>query len=229
MFPNKGDAMISRLSVLVLIALPCPALLADRVQLSNGDSVSGTLIEVTGGHVVIDSPLLGNVRLLRADVRAVRFGTKEQIEADIQKENAALIKAATQKVMAARVGAETKPAVPVAGGVPNPIGGQPIAAPKANMNLGNQDIDGAMGHLNQMFPDAKAPEIQNHVRNQLGQILSGQKGLGDIRNQAADTSRQVRQMKGELQKMGAWNPMYDMYLGILDNFVERVDDGEGLE
>ena len=252
--------MHSRVLVFALIlALPCPALIADMVVLANGDKVSGTLVEVSQGKVVIDSPLIGTVNLLRTDVRSIRFGTQEQIEADIAKENAVAIKNATQKAVAEKVAAQN--AVVAGANRANAIAKPPIQLPKAPAAgnglaqalgaAGNNAADPlaqAMNQLQQMFPKGANPGIgggnlgglglgnaggnaglQNDVQVQLLKVLSGELGLGDIQRQAKDASRELRAAKRDLQQMGAWNPIYDMYLGILDDFVGRVDAGEQLQ
>ena len=252
--------MIRYLTLLVPALLPYPALFADMVVLSNGDKVSGTLIEVNGGKVIIDSPLIGTVNLLRTDVRSIRFGTPEQIEADITKENAVAIKEATKKAMAEKVAvnhavanAQTRRDSNQKPKILNPAN---IAAPANALGQriapGNNELDVAMKQLQQLFPGGVNPGIanrggrgglgglngnlnglgggvnQSQVQDQLMKVLSGELGLGDIRKQAADASRELHSAKQDLQQMGAWSPMYDTYLRILDDFVGRVDKGEQL-
>ena len=86
-----------------------------------------------------------------------------------------------------------------------------------------------MNQLKQIFPAAGNPAMQNQLQGQLLKVIGGQLGVGDIRNQAADASKELRAAKRDLQQIGAWSPIYDMYLGILDDFVGRADAGEGLE
>ena len=236
---HEGEPMSVRLKVLWLLvltvfltALPCPAF-ADMVVLSNGDKVSGSLVEVSGGKVVIESPLMGTVKLLRTDVRSIRFGTKEQIEADIESETLAAIKAASKKVAAN--GQLPKQQVHRVNNAQPDLNGILGAALKPAANGGQlgqagAEVDAAMKQLQQIFPGAAGNgRVQSQLETQLIQVLAGELGLGDIRNQAADASKELRAAKRDLKEMGAWSPMYDMYLGILEDFVGRVDDGEGLK
>ena len=237
--------MTYRILPLAVFLLPCPALLADMVVLSNGDKVSGTLVEVNSSRVVIDSPLMGSVKLLRTDVRSIRFGSPQEIQADIEKENAAVIKEATKKALAERVAVKNaganKPIAPAALGAARPPVVNPILQgnPQGILQAGNigallggqgdPELDAAMNQLKQIFPAAGNPAMQNQLQGQLLKVIGGQLGVGDIRNQAADASKELRAAKRDLQQIGAWSPIYDMYLGILDDFVGRADAGEGLE
>ena len=233
--------MVRNLFALTLLVLSMPVAFADLVQLTNGDRVSGEIIEVNGVNVVVVSPVMGNIKLLRADVRAIRFGSKEQIEAGMQAEHKQIIQQATKQALAEA--AKNKPAEqtdPDKLAAAHQAIAQPAEPAKANdpaqfqKAMKNavgpeQDLDFAVKQLKGMLPNAITPQVEGRVRNQLGGILSGDINLMDIRNQAADASRQLRSMKKDLKGLGAWNPTYDMYLGILDNFVERADAGETLE
>ena len=63
----------------LLCALSIPTI-ADRIELINGDRLSGTVVTMTDGVVVLKSDLAGEIKLEMSNIKSIQTDTSVQLE-----------------------------------------------------------------------------------------------------------------------------------------------------
>jgi hypothetical protein len=190
------------LSVMIWALISCAVALADTVELTNGDLLSGKVAGVTADQVLLTSDVLGEVKLPRAKVAAIHFGDRKP-------------------VVAAKVGAAAVAPVAPAKALP--------AEPSVDDVLNQLKAGAGGGDLTKMlakeFPLLQNPEVKAYFEKTVGGLMSGELNVGDIRKQALDVRQQVKDLEKDLgpEGMAALKP----YLSVLDKFINDTEPRGG--
>src|SRR5258705_3343144 len=152
-------AVAAALSVLLFTSF---ALIADQIEMQNGDRYFGRLLTFTNDPLVLQSDLLGTVRLPRAKVASVVLGSSAVT-------NLARMPAQTnQQYLAAppsvRAGKSISGAVPQSG----------------DSNI--------MQQVQQQFLRGASPEANQKFNEMAGGLLSGKLNVADIRAEAVSAA-----------------------------------------
>ena len=171
------------------------AIHADQVHMRNGDNYYGTVVSLDGETLVLQSDVLGAIRVPRGRVAAVTFG-------------------ATPKTVAAPLVVRT-----------NQFSQRPLSSTNSNSDLSGAFRQlGADSNLvaqiqAQYLGDAP-PEAKDKFNQLLGGLMSGKLDLNGLRTEAKSAADQVRAVRKDLgEDEGA---IIDGYLAILDNFLKET-------
>ena len=187
----RSTALSAALSVLLLTSL---AVTADQIEMQNGDRYVGRLLIFTNDMLVLQSDILGTVKLPRAKVASVVLGSSTGTNF-------------------ARVPAQTNQQYLTA---------QP--SPKAGTgSLGALRQTGASSNIvqqvQQQFLSGASPEANQKFTQMAEGLLSGKLNVADIRAEAAAAADQLRKLKHD---SGDDAGALDGYLTILDNFLRET-------
>jgi hypothetical protein len=201
--PHPGRIRITTFGLLLTVMVASSAR-ADSLELANGDHYRGTVISVTQSNVEFQSEMLGRITLPRDKVAHINLG-----EAPVLK--------------------------PVTNSAALPVGPSLILQGRQNLSsaTGPAPTDAV---LQQMRQDGMDPKLVSQVQEQvfgqgnpvaaqkfnelMGGLMSGSLSVGDIRAQAQDSIRQIKDAK---QQLGPdVGDMFDGYLAILENFVAET-------
>jgi len=195
------------ITVLALLA-GGPGLIADQIDMHNGDHYNGKLIGVTTNTVVFQSDVLGKIMVPREKVASIVTGTK------VVTNVASAAPATATPVLAAPV---TAPASPAVGKTKQ----TDLAA--AIQQLGSQP--GAVDEVQKKFLNGTDPAVNDKFNQVLNGLTTGQIKISDLRSQAKSAADQLRAMKKELGNSEATDAL-DGYLAVLDTFLkETVKEG----
>ncbi len=186
----RTAAVAAALSVLLFTSF---AVTADQIEMQNGDRYVGRLLTFTNDTLVLQSDLLGTVRLPRAKVASVVLGSTAVT-------NLARVPAQTNQQYLAAPPA-IKPGTTISG---------------AGRQFGGTNI---MQQVQQQFLSGASPEANQKFNEMAEGLLSGKLNVADIRAEAAAAAEQLRKLKHDSgEDAGA----LDGYLTILDNFLRET-------
>jgi hypothetical protein len=185
---------------MILLFAAAPGLLADVVEMQNGDRYAGRVLSVSSDTVVLESEMLGKINVPRKKVASLAFGT-----------NAAL---PTAMANVTRFSGSTNP---------------PAAAPAAARADTNMALSASLRQLGpntnfvaqirqQML--AGSPAAAAKYDEMVSGLMSGQLSLNDLRRQAKSYADQLRELKRDLGPEAG--DSIDAYLGVLDNFLRET-------
>jgi hypothetical protein len=185
----------------------CSLLAADTLYLVNGDSVQGNVVAVDAREITIRSAVLGELQIERSQVEAIYLGQRQRA-------------ARPENPPADRPGAPgDSPGSSRLGGLLQRLGrGE---NPRAVLDRLRKEglAAGAVREAEQALPLLQqSPEVQAYVQKTLQGLLDGTIQLEDLRRQAVDARRTIRELQGEL---GPEAEVLSGYLGILDNFIRQ--------
>ena len=184
---------ISLLAVFSFLWLISLTLRADQIEMQNGDRYVGRLLAYTNDTLVIQSDVLGTVRLPRAKVASVTIGTAATTNV------ARAVDQTNHQYLASQPPNNTSPGISAALGT------------SANSNIAKQ--------VQQQFLSSAGPEANQKFTEMAEGLLSGKLNVDDIRAQAAAAADQLRKLKHDSgDDVGA----LDGYLTILDNFLRET-------
>ncbi len=187
------------------------SLLADQVDMQNGDRYFGQVLNVTPDTVTIKSEMLGKITVPRKLVSSRILGTTN-----------AIINA---PVAANVVNGTPPPAkLPVVATTTLPLVGQPNADANLSAAFKNTGANGTnfIGQIrDQML--AGSPEAAGKYDEMVKGLMNGSLNVNDIRRQARASADQIRQLKQQLGPDA--DESLDAYLQVLDNFLKETDDG----
>lgn len=190
-----------RLAGAAILPLLSGTLLADQLQMQNGDVFNGTVLAVNTNAVELKNENLGIVYLSRAKVTAIRFGT-------VTTANHAL----AAPVAITSPGLSTSPQVPAAG----PDLAAALRGLRYRTNLLQQVQSQVLGSGASPEADAKF--------NELVDGLSTRKiDMNQLRAQASDAAEQIKELKKQLGPND--NGEMDSYLVILNSFLQETAPG----
>jgi len=182
-------------ALLLLSAAPL-RVWGDTIEMQNGDRYAGQVVSLNTNTVVLQSDVLGTVRLPRAKVAVITLGA---------------------------VPASNSPALPSPTNAPphTPTKALANAAPKpspafaqlgANSNLIQQ--------VQKQFLGDAGPEANQKFNDLLGGLMSGKLSVEDIRAEAKTAADQLRTLKREGGDEAGFAT--DSYLAILDHFLKET-------
>lgn len=183
--------------LLGLAMLTLPGLLwADQVEMVNGDRYQGKIISMTSNEVVMNSDMLGLVKIPRGKVAGMLAGTNSPVSIAVP---AAL--AQTRIIAPSSATNAAAPAID-------------LGELKTNATL--------MQQVKSKYLADAGPEATAKYNEMLKDLLTGKMSIGDLRNQAKSAADQLRGYKKELGSEAGSE--LDDYLAILDKFVKESDD-----
>lgn len=195
--PKSGLARIGAALVcaaLVLFLTP-GRLWADQVEMQNGDRYAGHVLSLNTNTVVLQSDVLGTVRLPRAKVAVIMLGS-------MPASSPALLSRTNAPVLGPSTAPTNKPPKP------SPA----LAQLGASTNLIKQ--------VQQQFLSDAGPEANNKFNELLSGLMSGKLGVDDIRAEAKTAADQLRALKRDGgEEIGFAT---DAYLAILDHFLKET-------
>ena len=172
---------------------------ADVLEMQNGDRYSGKVLSVSADTVVLNSEILGKINVPRAKVTVLKFGTG----------------ASGGQLTAASSG-------------PLPVKSPAVAVPivvvntNANLAASFNQLGGDTNVIGQIRGQmlAGSPEASGKFDEMVGQLMSGQMSIGDLRKQAQESAAQLRGLQREMGPQR--DETLDEYLKILDAFVSET-------
>jgi hypothetical protein len=187
------------------VALSCAALLlfaaagrlsADQVEMQNGDRYVGHVLSLNTNTLVLQSDVLGTLRLPRAKVAGITLGASSAT-------NSPPLPSLTNTLVRSPSVAPTNPATNL---------------PPALRQLGAST--NLIQQVQKQFLSSAGPEANNKFNDLLGGLMSGRLSVEDIRAEAKSAADQLRALKrggGEEAGFAA-----DAYLAILDHFLKET-------
>jgi hypothetical protein len=195
----EAGSVVNRVFVycaVVVMALAWIELRADQVEMQNGDHYFGKLLSLDTNTVVLQSDMLGPVRLPRGKVALIRLGSNAPT-------NLARVALATNVPSSASSVALTNGTIDLSAAF-RQLG--------ANTNFIQQ--------VQSQFLGAAGPEANNKFNELVGGLMSGRLTVNDIRAEAKSAADQLKELKRELGEDGGW--ALDGYLAILENFLQQT-------
>ena len=179
-------------AVLFAATLAC----ADQVQMRNGDQYFGSIISLDKETLVIQSDVLGRLRLPREKVAFVNLGAgpvAQQPLASVPTNNVS-----------------RPPALTVTNGA-------------AGFSAAIRQMGGSSNLLQQVeaqYLNEATPEAKEKFHELFSGLLTGKLSVSDIRSQAQATADQVRSVRKDLGEDAGG--LIDGYLAILDAFIKET-------
>ena len=186
------------------VALFCAALVlflapgwlrADQVEMQNGDRYAGHVLSLNTNTVVLQSDVLGTLRLPRTKVAVITLGS-------MPANSPALPALTNAPVLALSTARTNKP----------PKLAPAFAQLGASTNLIQQ--------VQKQFLNDAGPEANNKFNELLGGLMSGKLSVDDIRAEAKTAADQLRALKREGGEETGFAT--DAYLAILDHFLKET-------
>lgn len=188
------------LGMALLLASNAGRLRADQVEMQNGDRYAGKVVSLNADTLVIQSDVLGAVRLPRAKVALIALG-------------------ANTATNPARLAAMTN--LPVQLSPPAPTNAAPGPAPEIAAALSQLGAhSNLLQQVQSQFLSGAGPEAKEKFNELLGGLMSGNLSVNDLRAQAQSAADQLRAVKGELGGETGW--ALDGYLAILNRFLKET-------
>lgn len=172
---------------------------ADQVNMQNGECYIGKIVTVSNETVIVQSDVLGVLKVPRSKIASITFGT-----------NAVSAPAQAPVVASAQ---PPKPATTNSSSDLTAAISQLRANPNAMQQVQQQMLAGA---------DPKAAEMFNQM---MGGLMNGSLNLDDIRKQAKSAADQLRSAKKELGDDAGF--AVDGYLAVLDGFLRETANTGG--
>jgi len=165
----------------------------DQVQMQNGDRYIGRLVALTNDTLIVQSDMLGTLRLPRAKVATIVLGSV----------------AGTNKVPVAEESAQPLKAPPL----------RTNSQFSAALHRLESETN-SVRQIQQQFLSDAGPEANRKFAELAEGLMTGKINLSDLRAQAASAAEQLRTLKRE--GGGELGGVLDGYLAILDNFLKET-------
>jgi hypothetical protein len=194
--PRLVRAGVALLCAAVVLFVAAPQLRADQVEMQNGDRYAGQVVSLNTNTVVLQSDVLGTLRLPRAKVAAITLGAAA---------------ATTSPRLPSPTNAQVRP----------PAAARTNAAPKLSPALSQLGAStNLIQQVQQQFLSGAGPEANDKFNELLGGLMSGKLTVDDIRSQAKTAADQLRALKREGGEETGF--AMDAYLAILDHFLKET-------
>ena len=179
---------------------------ADQIAMQNGDHYSGKVIALDDHNVVLQSEILGTLRLSRDKVTTISFGTNESTNA------------APNKI----------PKGPSVARLSAPVAGQPNPTLNLNASSLRQQIAANSNLVSKVQTEVLAgagPKAAKKYDELISGLSTGNLNIADLRREAASVAEQLRQLRGsEDDETGG---IFDEYLSVLDSFLQETKTATG--
>jgi hypothetical protein len=190
---GAGSALIC--AALVLFAA-AGRLSADQVELQNGDRYVGHVLSLNSNAVVLQSELLGTLRLPRSKVAVITLGRGSTTNS---------------LALASAANAQTPP--------------RPAAPTNVASNLsptlpGLSTSTNLIQQVQKQFLSGAGPEANTKFDELLGGLMSGKLSVNDIRAEAKSAADQLRTLQRESGEDGGFAA--SAYLAVLDHFLKET-------
>ena len=183
---------VHSLALLVFAVAWCAS--GDEVQTQNGDRYTGKVISLDAGTLVLQSDVLGTVRMPRSKVTLIALGTN----------------------ITATLSSRGNPGPgPAAKAAPAPA--QNFSAEFSQLGTNSALIQ----QVQRQFLAGAGPEANRKFSDLLNGLASGRITSDDLRAQAKAAADQMRAVQKELG--GDADGALDGYISILDDFVKEAD------
>ena len=175
---------------------------ADQVELQNGDRFAGQVLSLNSNTVVLQSDVLGTLRLPRSRVVVITLGSSP---------------------------AASSPAPPLS--TNGPVVRQLSAVPaKAGTNVAPvfrqlSTSTNLIRQVQQQFLSGAAPEASDKFNELLNGLMTGKLGVDDIRAQAQTAAEQLRALQREGGEEAGFAT--GAYLAVLDHFLKETAPSAG--
>jgi uncharacterized protein len=191
---GAGSALLC--AALILFAA-AGRLLADQVELQNGDRYIGHVLSLNSNSLVLQSELLGTLRLPRSRVGVITLGPGSTTT--------------------------NSPALPLAANAPTPP--RSAASTNAAANLsptlpGLSTSTNLIQQVQKQFLSGAGPEANTKFNELLGGLMSGKLSVDDIRAEAKSAADQLRTLQRESGEDAGFTA--NAYLSILDHFLKET-------
>jgi hypothetical protein len=208
---SKGGPAMFRLLCLMGVAVWCLGMMpvmADTIEMANGDVLNGQVISLDGKELVLKSELLGELKLAREKVSAIHLGDKPVLT-----RNAAQAQA---------VPAANKPALDPE--VQKVLGAVPSTDDVLKQLQGGGVNPQMIGELQTKFPLLNTPEAGEYFNDTLGGLMSGKLSIQDVRKDAVLARDGLLDLQKDLGPEGA---ALNGYLSILNKFIKETEPAPG--
>jgi hypothetical protein len=199
--PGKPRLACSRIVpffTLFYLLLAVGALRADEVQMQNGDRYLGQVLSLNTNSLVLQSDMLGTVRLPRGKVAFIALGSS----ADFARRVSAIKNASPP----------SRPALTNAPADWSKLMRQAAANRNLLQQVRNQFLAGADPTASRKFDEL------------LAGLMSGQLNLSDLRKEAQTAADQIKTLKRDLGDESEGT--LDGYLSILEDFLNETAPGQ---
>jgi hypothetical protein len=196
-WPDQRDIIPVAVLAFLLSAVPFSTAQADQIETQTGDRYTGKVVSINGETVLLQSDVLGTVRLPRSKISHITFGTNSPA-------------------------APTSPAIAtnrLAPAVSSNVAASPAVVSGTLPDLGTNSS--MIQKVRSQFLAGAGPEANSKFDELLGGYLSGKLTVGDIRKEALSAAEQIRAARKDLGE-GAGSSL-DSYLAILDNFLKETE------
>ena len=196
---GPGKIALSR-AVLLLLLVAASQAPADQIEMQNGDHYVGRLVALTNDMLVVQSELLGTVRLPRSKVVSITL-------------------APTTATNLTRLPAQTNHQY---------VAAAPVTNASSDVSAGLRQMGANTNFIQQVreqFLSAAGPEANSKFNELVGGLMSGKLDVNDIRAEAASAANQIRALKRDLGDDAGW--AMDGYLAILDTFLRETASPTG--
>jgi hypothetical protein len=166
----------------------------DQVNMQNGERYVGKVVTLTNETVVVQSEVLGILKLPRSKIASITFGTNA-------------VAAAAQ----APVVATAQPTRSLSAN----------SSPDLTTAIQQLRADpSAMRQVEQQFLAGADPQAKEMFNQMMGGLMNGSLSVNDIRAQAKSAADQLRSAKKELGEDAGF--AVDGYLAVLDSFLRET-------
>jgi hypothetical protein len=178
---------------------------ADSLELVNGDHFRGTVVSVTQSNIEFQSETLGRVTLARSKVAHINLG-----------------ETAVPKPSTNGVASQAGPSLILQGKQNLSPAGAATTQPDAVLQQIRQEgIDPALvSEVKQRVLGQGNPVAAQKFDELMGGLMSGSLSVGDIRAQAQESIKQIKDAKQQLGPEAG--DLFDGYLAILESFVAET-------
>jgi hypothetical protein len=172
---------------------------ADQVNMQNGERYIGKVVTLSNETVVVQSDVLGTLKVPRSKIASITFGTNA-VPAPVQ----------------TPVAASAQPTRPTS------------TNSSADLTSAIQQLradPNAMRQIEQQFLAGADPQAKEMFNQMMGGLMNGTLNLNDIRTQAKSAADQLRSAKKELGDDAGF--AVDGYLAVLDSFLRETASTSG--
>jgi len=190
---SAGSAMLC--AALILFA-GAGRLQADQVELKNGDRYAGHVLSLNSNSVVLQSEVLGTLRLPRSRVAVITLGP---------------------------VPATNSPALPLPTNASTPAAATTSSNVASNLALALPGLSVSTNLIQQVqkqFLSGAGPEANSKFNELLGGLMSGKLSVEDIRAEAKAAADQLRALQRESGEDAGFAA--SAYLSVLDHFLKET-------
>jgi len=173
---------------------------ADQVNMQNGECYIGKVVTLSNETVVVQSDVLGTLKVPRSKIANITFGTNA-VPAPVQ----------------TPVVASVQPTRP------------PFTNSSADLTTAIQQLradPNAMQKIEQQFLAGADPQAKEMFNQMMGGLMNGTLNLDDIRTKAKSAADQLRSAKKELGDDAGF--AVDGYLAVLDSFLRETATSGGV-